>query len=82
MIEFTEVSERIKTILHTELKKNRVYDRDIAAALDLEPQYYAVIKKRKKIPFEAIAAYCRKEEISMNWVLYGQRPKQLRSKML
>ena len=49
MIDFLEVTERLRNILTTTLKKNKIYDRDIAEALGLEPQYYAVIKKRKKI---------------------------------
>ncbi|MDD2451818.1 hypothetical protein [Sulfurovum sp.] len=73
MIDFLEVSGRIRTILHTTLQKEKIYDRDIAHALDLDPQYYAVIKKRKKIPYEAIALFCQKHKISMNWILFNQK---------
>jgi hypothetical protein len=75
MIDFLEVSERIRTILRSTLKKEKIYDRDIAHALKLDPQYYAVIKKRKKIPYEAIALFCQYHKVSMNWILFSQPPK-------
>jgi hypothetical protein len=75
MIDFLEVSERIRSVIKTKMKKEKIYDRDIAKALNLEPQYYAVIKKRKKIPYEAIAAFCYAHKISMNWILLSQYPK-------
>jgi hypothetical protein len=77
MIDFLEVSERIRTILRSQLKKEKIYDRDIAHALELDPQYYAVIKRRNKIPYEAIAGYCKEHRISINWVLFHQTPQKL-----
>lgn len=75
MIDFLEVSERIRIILRSQLKKEKIYDRDIAHALKLDPQYYAVIKKRKRIPYEAIALFCHSHNVSINWVLFNQTPK-------
>ena len=77
MIDFLEVSERLRTILYIQLKTNKIFDRDIANALKLDPQYYAVIKKRKKIPYEAIAQFCHHHKISINWILFNQKPKLL-----
>ena len=77
MIDFLEVTERLRKILTTTLKKNKIYDRDIAEALGLEPQYYAVIKKRKKIPYESIAKFCQHQKISINWILFAQSPQYL-----
>lgn len=74
MIDFLEVSERIRTILQGKYQKKKIYDRDIASALRLDPQYYAVIKKRKKIPYEAIAHFCQQDKISINWILFSQKP--------
>ncbi|MBD3791020.1 MAG: hypothetical protein IE918_02555 [Campylobacterales bacterium] len=78
MIDFLEVSGRIRTILHTTLQKEKIYDRDIAHALDLDPQYYAVIKKRKKIPYEAIALFCKNHDVSINWILFEQKPQLIK----
>ena len=77
MIDFLKVSERIRAILQSKLQKHKIYDRDIANALKLDPQYYAVIKKRKKIPYEAIALFCLNQEVSMNWILFNQKPMSL-----
>jgi len=77
MIDFYDVMHRIKQILSPELKKEKILDRDIADALTLDPQYFAVIKRRKKIPYEPIAHFCKKHHISMNWILFAQKPKML-----
>jgi len=79
MIDFHDVIGRIKIILAPEFKKSKVLDRDVAYALALEPQYFAVIKKRKKIPYEAIALFCKKYRISINWILLAQKPQYLTS---
>ena len=78
MIDFYDVMQRIKQILSPEIKKEKILDRDIADALALDPQYFAVIKKRKKVPYEAIAHFCKKHRISMNWILFSQKPKVLK----
>lgn len=77
MIDFYEVMQRIKQILIIEKRKEKILDRDIADALNLDPQYFAVIKKRKKIPYEAITYFCKHSHISMNWVLLEQEPQYL-----
>ena len=59
MIDFKDVMQRVKTILLQESKETKILDRDIASALDLDPQYFAVIKRRKKIPFVHLAYFCK-----------------------
>ena len=78
MIDFYDVMQRIKQILTPQIKKAKILDRDIADALALDPQYFAVIKRRKKIPYEPIAHFCMKNHISMNWILFSQNPKVLK----
>jgi len=77
MIDFYDVMQRIKQVLTLQIKKEKILDRDIANALALDPQYFAVIKKRKKIPYESIAHFCRENQISMNWILLAQKPQYL-----
>lgn len=77
MIDFHEVIHRIKQALTLHIEKEKILDRDIANALSLDPQYFAVIKKRQKIPYEAIAHFCKKHHISMNWILLAQKPQYL-----
>jgi len=77
MIDFQEVMQRVKAVLLQERKQAKILDRDIASALDLDPQYFAVIKRRKKIPFVHLAYFCKAHKISMNWVLLEQKPQYL-----
>ncbi len=77
MIDFNAVMQRIKEVLITHTKKEKILDRDIAKSLDLDPQYFAVIKRRKKIPYEKLAYFCKENKISMNWILLEQKPKNL-----
>jgi len=72
MIDFLDIMQRIKQILSEHNKKEKILDRDIADALKLDPQYFAVIKRRNKIPYEAIAYFCKRYNISMNWILLEQ----------
>jgi hypothetical protein len=78
MIYFQEVMQRIKEVILTSSKKEKILDRDIADVLNLDPQYYAVIKKRKKIPYEKVAYFCQEHEVSMNWVLLEQKPQKIK----
>ena len=77
MIDFYEVMERVKEILVAQNKKTKILDRDIADSLELDPQYFAVIKRRKKIPYETLALFCKKNRVSMNWILLAQTPRYL-----
>jgi hypothetical protein len=77
MSHFYEISQRLKEIISQQHAKEKILDKDIAIALKLNPQYYAVIKRREKIPYQAIALFCQKYRVSMNWILLKQKPKYL-----
>ena len=77
MIQFNDIMHRIEKIVTANTEKRRIYNKEIAQALELTPEYFAVIKKRGKIPYEAIADFCQKREISINWILFGQEPQKL-----
>jgi len=77
MIDFYAVMKRIKKTLSNQTKKEKILDKEIALALDLDPQYYAVMKRRKKIPYESIAYFCKQYNINMNWILLEQKPQYL-----
>ena len=80
MIDFYEIMQRVKDILAKQIKKDKILDKDIAHALEINPQNYAVIKRRQKIPYEAIAYFSKKNKINMNWILFAQKPKYLTCK--
>jgi len=77
MIYFDTVIQRIKEILTQHNKTSKILDKDIATALNLDPKYYAVMKKRKKIPYEAISHFSASYKLNMNWILIDQKPKYL-----
>jgi hypothetical protein len=77
MIKFSEVMQRVKTVLSTKLQKEKVLDKDVALALQIDPQYYAVMKKRNKVPYESIAYFSKSHTLNMNWVLLAQKPQYL-----
>lgn len=75
IMEFEEIINRLKEIISQSLETKKIYDKDVAYALELDPQYFAVIKKRKKIPFEAIAYFSHNNHKNMNWILFGSNNK-------
>lgn len=77
MIDFDEIMQRIKLVLSSQKNKNKILDKDIANALSLDPQYYAVMKRRKKIPYESIAYFSKDNKVSINWILLNQKPQYL-----
>ncbi len=77
MIDFHDVMQRVKQVLSTQSNKKKILDRDIADSLELDPQYFAVIKRRKKIPYEPLAHFCKQHNVSLNWILLAQKPQYL-----
>ena len=77
MIHFSDVMQRVKEILTLQSKREKIRDRDIAEALKLEPQYFAVIKKRKKIPYENLALFCKHTKVNLNWILLDESPQYI-----
>ena len=77
MIDFNEVMQRIRSILSQKKKKEKILDKDVALALDINPQNYAVIKRRQRIPYEAIAHFSKNNRLNMTWILFAQKPKYL-----
>jgi hypothetical protein len=78
MIEFQPTMQRVAQVLQTKQNTQKIRDKEIALALGLEPKYFAVIKRRGKIPYEALALFAREHEISLNWILMSQKPMWLK----
>jgi len=75
MYDFSSIIERLKAILAHQTGQSKVKDKELAAALGLRPEYFAVIKKRGKIPYGSIIRYCTAHDICCNWVFEGKHPK-------
>ena len=69
--------EKLKDIISSDGKNGKVYDKDVADALDMTQINFATMKKRDKIPFDRILDFCAIKKISINWLLYGQDPSSL-----
>ncbi|WP_200763244.1 S24 family peptidase [Nitrosophilus alvini] len=77
MLSFDEVTERVKDILSKELGERKIYDKDVAKVLGVTPEYFSMMKKRKRLPIEELANFCAARNISINWLLYDQNPASL-----
>ena len=74
---FSEIVEEIKDIISSEIPGKKVFDKDVANALDISQMNFATMKKREKIPYEELLNFCAKRSIAINWLLYGQSPESL-----
>jgi SOS-response transcriptional repressor LexA len=77
MIAFDEVVERLKDILSDEVGEKKVYDKDVADSLEISAAAFATMKRRSRIPYEEIVAFCSRRKISINWLLFNQNPSSL-----
>ncbi len=69
-MEFDEIIKRLRAVLSNSNSMQKIYDKDIALALELDAQYFAVMKKRKKIPFKEIAIFCNQNNLNINQILF------------
>ena len=58
MTTFENIVERLKDIISVGLGSKRVFDKDVAVALGVEPINFATMKKRNKIPFRELSEFC------------------------
>lgn len=77
MLIVSEIIEKLKDILSQDGKNGKVFDKDVASALDLSQVNFATMKNRGKIPFSNVLDFCAKKKISINWLLYNQNPGSL-----
>ena len=77
MFNINEIIEKLRDVLSSEKNDGKVFDKDIANALDLTSVNFATMKKRNSVPFSNILDFCALKKISINWMLYGQDPSSL-----
>jgi SOS-response transcriptional repressor LexA len=76
MLDIVNIIEKLKDVLSQESEK-KIFDKDVATALDITQANFATIKLRNKIPFSNILDFCALKKISINWLFYGQDPSSL-----
>ncbi|WP_024955178.1 LexA family transcriptional regulator [Sulfurospirillum arcachonense] len=72
MPDLREILDRIKDILSDEIGHRKVFDKDVAEALDINQVSFATMKSRSKIPYKEILEFCAKRKISINWLMFNQ----------
>tara|TARA_B110000046_G_C12936997_1_gene374027 strand:+ start:170 stop:826 length:657 start_codon:yes stop_codon:yes gene_type:complete len=77
MFNINEIIEKLRDVLSSEKDTGKVFDKEIANALDLTSVNFATMKKRQSVPFSNILDFCALKKISINWMLYGQDPSSL-----
>ena len=77
MFNINEIIEKLRDVLSSEKNDGKVFDKEIANALDLTSVNFATMKKRNSVPFSNILDFCALKKISINWMLYGQDPSSL-----
>lgn len=77
MLIVSEIIEKLKDILSQDVSAGKIFDKDVATALDLSQANFATMKNRGKIPFSNILDFCAQKKISINWLLYNQNPGSL-----
>jgi hypothetical protein len=77
MLCINEIIEKLRDVLSSERDSGKIFDKEIANALDLTSVNFATMKKRNSIPFSNILDFCALKKISINWLLYGQDPSSL-----
>ena len=77
MLAINDILEKLRDVLSSEKKSGKIFDKDIANALDITSVNLATMKKRNTIPFSNILDFCALRKISINWLLYGQDPSSL-----
>ena len=57
----------------------KVFDKDVATALNIPQATFATMKKRNSIPYEEILEFCALKKISVNWLFFDQAVDMLKA---
>jgi phage repressor protein C with HTH and peptisase S24 domain len=68
----TEIIEKLKDVISETKIGGKVFDKDVANALNIPQATFATMKKRNSIPYEEILAFCAQKKISANWLFFDQ----------
>ena len=77
MQNYNEILEKIKDILSQELGNKKIFDKDIAQALDINYDNFRKQKTRNSIPYFEIMSFLAIRNISINWFFFNQLPESL-----
>jgi len=76
MLILGEIIEKLKDVLSESKVGTKVFDKDVATALNIPQATFATMKKRNSIPYEEILEFCALKKISVNWLFFDQAVEQ------
>ncbi|KLE08084.1 repressor [Aliarcobacter butzleri L354] len=77
MQNYNEIIEKLKDILSKELDNKKVFDKDIAQALNISYDVFRKAKQYNRVPYWEIMQFLAKRNISINWFFFNQLPESL-----
>jgi len=72
MIRLHDIVDKLKDVLCESGRQRKVFDKDVAQALNIPQGTFASMKKRNSIPYEEILEFCAVKKISVNWLFFDQ----------
>ncbi len=79
MLILTEIIEKLKDVLSESTIGRKVFDKDVATALNIPQATFATMKKRNSIPYAEILEFCALKKISVNWLFFDQAVDMLKA---
>ncbi|PHO14724.1 LexA family transcriptional repressor [Malaciobacter marinus] len=71
------ILDKLKDILSQELGDKKIYDKDVATALEINYDTFRKQKQYNKVPYYEIMSFLAKRNISINWFFFNQLPESL-----
>jgi len=71
-MDIKSILDRIRNYLQTQENREYVYDKDIGEVLNISPESLSRLKKNNSIPWQKIANFCERNQISLDWILFGK----------
>jgi phage repressor protein C with HTH and peptisase S24 domain len=79
MLILSEIIEKLKDVIYETKIGGKVFDKDVAQALNIPQATFATMKKRNSIPYEEILEFCAMKKISVNWLFFDQAVDMLKA---
>ena len=79
MLILGEIIEKLKDVISEIKTDSKVFDKDVAKALNIPQATFATMKKRNSIPYEEILEFCAIKKISVNWLFFDQAVDMLKA---
>jgi len=79
MMNLNDIVNKLKDVLSESSINKKVFDKNVAEALNIPQGTFASMKKRNSIPYEEILEFCALKKISVNWLFFDQAVDMLKA---